>query len=102
MLRCLGSYSNLRRSRQGARTIRKRRTDTTRFTTMRFFRRKAKTTMKHDTRIPSSTKGLDLHVHYRMVDEKGRRPTILLSHGFTVDGTESHRMFLSLADQYNQ
>lgn len=69
---------------------------------MKFFRRKAKLTMKYDTRIPSSTAGVGLHVHYRVVDQRGHLPTILLSHGFTVDGTESHRMFLSLADAYNR
>ncbi|MCX6578885.1 MAG: alpha/beta fold hydrolase [Candidatus Aminicenantes bacterium] len=58
--------------------------------------------MKGDTRIRSSSSHIELHVHYRIVDEEGRLPTILFSHGFTVDGTESHRMFLKVADGYNE
>lgn len=43
-----------------------------------------------------------LHVHYRHNDNGEARPTVIFSHGFTVDGAESHRMFLEVADQYNE
>jgi pimeloyl-ACP methyl ester carboxylesterase len=60
------------------------------------------TSTRYDTRIPSSTTGIELHIHYRVVDHSANLPTVLLSHGFTIDGTESHRMFLTLADAYNE
>jgi pimeloyl-ACP methyl ester carboxylesterase len=45
--------------------------------------------------------GGSLHLHYRDAGDGEARPTVILSHGFTVDGTESHRIFLRMANRYN-
>ena len=55
---------------------------------------------KSDLRIDRPGGG-SLHVHYREAGNGEARPAVVLSHGFTVDGTESHRIFLRMADRYN-
>ena len=56
--------------------------------------------IKSDLRIDRQEGG-SLHLHYRDAGDGQPRPTVILSHGFTVDGTESHRIFLRMADRYN-
>lgn len=43
-----------------------------------------------------------LHAHFRSADPEKKRPVIVFSHGFTVDGLESHRIFLNTARELNQ
>jgi len=57
--------------------------------------------MKVDFRLPSEILTEELHLHYRYTAAGQARPTILFLHGFSVDGTESHRMFLNVAAAYN-
>lgn len=52
-----------------------------------------------DSRLTVGTRG-KIHVHSRFTANEPR-PTVVLSHGFTVDGTESHRIFLRMAGRYN-
>ena len=55
---------------------------------------------KKDLRIPIGADE-ELHLHITFSSEQSdltNSPCAILSHGFTVDGTESHRMFLKLAD----
>lgn len=56
--------------------------------------------MKIDTRINSGS--YELHVHMSLVDQIVARPTVVFSHGFSVDGTESHRMFMNVSSEYNK
>ncbi len=55
---------------------------------------------KKDLRIPvSSSEELHLHITFPQGPlDAGKYPCAILSHGFTVDGTESHRMFINLAN----
>jgi len=54
--------------------------------------------MKKDLRI-KVTNNEELHVHLTIPDGKRRYPVVILSHGFSVDGTESHRLFIHLANE---
>jgi pimeloyl-ACP methyl ester carboxylesterase len=56
---------------------------------------------KSDTRVPAGNSSQELHVHLRSIESNNDRPIVILSHGFSVDGTESHRLFLNIADAYN-
>lgn len=55
---------------------------------------------KYDTRIKNGDNDGELHVHYRLT-QKSQQPIIIFASGFSVDGTESHRMFMNVADKYN-
>lgn len=56
---------------------------------------------KKDLRVPVGfNEELHLHVTYPFQNRNlDKFPCAILSHGFTVDGTESHRMFLKLANR---
>ena len=54
----------------------------------------------HDLRVARAGHG-SLHLHVRW-EPAAALPAVIFSHGFSVDGTESHRMFLKMADQYNR
>src|SRR6266487_1474890 len=53
-----------------------------------------------DTRIRDAQGTGGLHVHYRLPESGQRAPLVVMCHGFSVDGTESHRMFLEMAREY--
>lgn len=50
--------------------------------------------------VPSAD--YDLHYYLREPARDEHRATVVFSHGFSVDGTESHRMFNDIAEAYNQ
>lgn len=56
---------------------------------------------KIDTRIKNGDQDGELHIHYRFIPNK-KTPLVVFASGFSVDGTESHRMFLNVADAYNK
>lgn len=56
----------------------------------------------HDTRVARHNGEATLHLHCRFDQETSRQPVVVFSHGFTVDGAESHRIFLRMAARYNE
>lgn len=52
--------------------------------------------MKIDERIGVGVSGEEIHVHLVRPDEGDKHPFVILSHGFSVDGTESHRLFIHI------
>lgn len=56
----------------------------------------------NDSRLRRGSGEATLHLHYRHHPGSSRQPVVIFSHGFTVDGAESHRIFLRMADRYNK
>jgi len=60
--------------------------------------------MKLDFRIPVAETEDEVHVHLigppkKIEEEKGRLPAVIFSHGFTVCGFESHRLFIKIGER---
>jgi len=58
--------------------------------------------MKIDERIRVGVGREEIHMHIVRPTNGKRHPFVILSHGFSVDGTESHRLFIHLMNALEQ